>query len=67
MKNYEKIVGPLTAMLQKNAFVWTYDSLAAFEALKLAMTKTLVLEFLDFENIFVVECDASYYGIRVVL
>lgn len=38
VKNYRVIATPLTAMLRKNSFVWTEESLAAFEALKLAMT-----------------------------
>lgn len=39
-EHYGVIVAQLTAMLRKNSFVWTQGSLAAFEALKLAMPKS---------------------------
>ena len=41
--------------------------MAAFQALKLAVTSTPVLCLPDFSLDFVVECDTSTYGFGVVL
>ncbi|XP_074383423.1 putative mitochondrial protein AtMg00860 [Apium graveolens] len=65
--NYGLIATPLTNMLRKNSFTWTRESMAAFEHLKRAMTTTPVLALPNFENDFSVECDASDYGMGVVL
>jgi hypothetical protein len=67
VKNYGKIVAPLTALLKKNSFTWTPTAAQAFQTLKMAMCTTLVLDLLDFTKTFVLECDASGKGIGVVL
>jgi hypothetical protein len=65
--NYGAIAAPLTTLLKKEGFVWPDEATAAFSALKGAVTTTPVLTLPDFTKSFVVECDASTYGFRVVL
>jgi hypothetical protein len=67
VKNYEKIVAPLTALLKKNSFTWTPAAAQAFQTLKMAMCTTPVLSLPDFTKTFVLECDASGKGIGVAL
>jgi hypothetical protein len=67
VKNYGKIVAPLTALLKKNSFTWTPAISQAFQTLKMAMCTTPVLTLPDFTKTFVLECDASGKGIGVVL
>jgi hypothetical protein len=64
VKNYGKIVAPLTALLKKNSFTWTP---AAFQTLKTTMCTTLVLALPNFTKTFVLEFDASRKGIGIVL
>jgi hypothetical protein len=67
VKNYGKIVAPLTALLKKNSFTWTPTVAQDFQTLKMAMCTIPVLALPDFTNTFVLECDASGKGIGVVL
>jgi hypothetical protein len=67
VKNYRKIATPLTALLKKNSFTWTPAAAQAFQNLKMAMCTTLVLALPDFTKTFVLECDAPWKGIGVVL
>jgi hypothetical protein len=67
VKNYGKIVAPLTALLKKNYFTWTPTVAQDFQTLKMAMCTTPVLALPDFTKTFVLECDASGKGIGVVL
>ena len=67
VQNYGKIAAPLTALLKKNAFSWNVAVDQAFQALKEAMCTTLVLDFPNFTNIFVLECETSRKGTGVVL
>lgn len=67
VQNYDLIAAPLTNMLRKNAFTWSRKLTAAFEHLKRAMTTTPVLALPNFENDFLVECNASDYGVGAVL
>lgn len=39
IKNYAKIVFPLTEILKEDSFIWTSESQSAFESLKIAMIK----------------------------
>jgi hypothetical protein len=63
VKNYGKIVAPLTALLKKNSFTWTPTTAQDFQTLKMAMCTTPVLALPDFTNTFVLECDAFRKGI----
>ena len=67
VQNYERIVAPLTSLLNKDALSWTPEAAQAFEQLKEEMCKALALTTLDFTKSFVVECNASRNGIGVVL
>ncbi|XP_021727669.1 uncharacterized protein LOC110694813 [Chenopodium quinoa] len=58
---------PLTELLKKGAFEWIETSHKAFIQLKEALYSASVLVVLDFSKMFVVETDASNYGIGVVL
>jgi len=65
--NYGIIAAPLTARLKKEAFRWTDDATAAFDALKIALTSAPVLQLPDFDKEFIVDCDASGSGFGAVL
>jgi hypothetical protein len=67
VKNYGKIVAPLTTLLKKNSFTWTPTTAQDFKTLKMAMCTTLVLALIDFKKTFFLECDASGKGIGVFL
>ncbi|MDO5305520.1 MAG: RNase H-like domain-containing protein, partial [bacterium] len=67
IKNYAHLTAPLTNLLKKNSFQWNDEIRRCFEMLKQIMSTTPVLATPDFSKSFVVECDASGYGIGVVL
>ena len=67
VKNYGRIVAPLTTLLKTDAFSWTPEATKAFERLKEAMCQAPVLVMSDFTKTFIVECDASRNEICVVL
>jgi len=63
IKGYGSIAAPLTQMLKKNSFGWTASAQNAFEALKLAVTQAPVLALPNFAQPFIIECDASGWGL----
>jgi hypothetical protein len=67
VKNYGKIVAPLTALLKKNSFTWTPTAAQAFQTLKTTMCTTPALALPDFTKTFILECDASGKVIGAVL
>jgi len=67
VQNYGKLTTPLTALLTKNAFIWTPTTNQSFQALKEDMCMTPIMEFPDFTNNFVLECVSSEKGIGAVL
>lgn len=67
IKGYGLIATPLIALLKKNAFNWSEAASKSFDELKRAVTKPLVHSLLDFNQPFTLECDASGYGVGVVL
>ena len=67
VRNYGRIVAPLTTLTKKDAFSWTPEATQTFEQLKEAMCKAPVLTTLDFTKTFVVECDALGNGIYTIL
>ncbi|XP_068649040.1 uncharacterized mitochondrial protein AtMg00860-like [Aristolochia californica] len=67
ISNFAALVAPLTNLLHRNAFVWNEETNTAFQTLKTALAIEPVLQLPNFEELFVVECDASGGGIGVVL
>lgn len=67
VKHYAQIAGPLTAQLKKENYGWTGEATAAFQNLKTAMNTAPVLAVPDFREGFVVETDASGYGLGAVM
>ncbi|XP_077228378.1 putative mitochondrial protein AtMg00860 [Tasmannia lanceolata] len=67
IKDYGKIVGPVTKMLQKDSFHWLEEATTTFQQLKKVMTTPPVLALPDFSKPFLIECDASGRGVGVVL
>ena len=63
VQNYGRITTPLTTLLKKYAFSWTLEETQAFQQLKEAMCKSLVLATPKFTKTFIMECDASGNGI----
>jgi hypothetical protein len=62
------IAKPLTGLLKKHSlFLWTATHETAFSTLKSALCNAPVLGLPDFSKTFIVETDASGYGIRAVL
>jgi len=67
VKNYGKIVAPLIVLLKSNAFGWTPRTDHSFQAFKVAMCTTPILALTNFNNTFVLECDASGKCIEAIL
>ncbi|CAA0830191.1 Uncharacterized mitochondrial protein AtMg00860 [Striga hermonthica] len=67
IKGYGEISKPLTLLLRKNQFHWGKEADEAFSRLKKAMTSAPVLSLPNFSKPFIVETDASGYGIGAVL
>ena len=67
VKGYGSIAAPLTNQLKKDSFKWGEDATNAFEALKKAMADLPMLALPDFNRPFIIETDASGYGIGTVL
>lgn len=67
IKDYGVIDAPFTALLKKDSFHWSLDADLAFNVLKHAVSNPPVLALPDFSKPFVVECNASGYGLGAVL
>ncbi len=69
IKNFAKIVGPLTNLLKKFAGSYEWDGTCdeAFETLKGILVKALVLKLPDFDKDFEIHSDASDFSIGGVL
>lgn len=66
--NFAKLSQPLTSLLKKGKhFKWTDEQKTAFEELKRRLTESPVLACPDFDKTFVLQTDASDYGLGAVL
>jgi hypothetical protein len=69
IKNFAKIVAPLTNLLKKSSGTYEWDEACngAFETLKGILVKTPVLKLLNFDKDFEICSNASNFAIRRVL
>jgi hypothetical protein len=67
IQDYRTIVAPLMKLLRKDDFQWGTEAEAAFRALQQALTSAPVLQLPNFDQTFIVECDASGIGVGGVL
>lgn len=65
--SYAQIAQPLSDQLKRDNFGWTEAATTAYETLKTAMVQAPVLRLPNFDQLFVLETDASGYGIGGVL
>jgi hypothetical protein len=67
IQNYGLVAHPLTQLLKKEAFAWNTDAEQAFITLKQALVEGPALQLPNFDDAFIVNCDASGTRFDVVL
>ena len=67
VKGYVSVAAPLTNLLKLNAYQWSNSTQQAFQKLKATMSSTPVLRLPNFEQEFILETDASNFGIGAML
>jgi hypothetical protein len=61
-------VKPLTRLTEKNtAYIWTEDCKKAFDTLREKLIEGVGLAYPDPEIHFILDCDASQFGLGAVL
>ncbi|XP_068657948.1 uncharacterized mitochondrial protein AtMg00860-like [Aristolochia californica] len=65
--DYGQITAPLNNLLKCNAFTWSEIADSSFQQLIQVLSSTLVLQLPNFEESFVIECDAFRGGIGTIL
>ncbi|XP_074347660.1 uncharacterized protein LOC141686530 [Apium graveolens] len=64
---YATIAHPLTDQMKRDHFGWTENATASFELLKRSLAQAPILAMPNFNKAFIVETDASSFGLGVVL
>lgn len=65
---FSSLISPITALLRKGRkFLWTSDCEASFCKIKECLVKAPVLSCPNYSLPFIVQCDASNYGLGAVL
>jgi hypothetical protein len=67
IRDFGIIASPLMRLLRRDAFAWDNEATAAFEALKGTLTTGPILQMPDFDQPFIVDCDASGAGFGAIL
>jgi len=67
IQGFGVIAAPLTRLLRRDAFSWDEEAETAFQALKGALTTGHVLQMPNFDELFMVDCDASGVGFGAIL
>ena len=68
VKGFSSIASPLTELIKKDVpFVWGDEQEKSFQALKLMLSSSPLLQLPNFDKAFEIECDASGVGIGGVL
>ena len=67
IRDFGTIAAPLTRLMRKDAFSWSEEAEAAFQALKRALSTWPVLQMPVFDKLFTVDCDASGAGFGAAL
>ena len=68
VKDFSSIAAPLFALMKKDAkFVWTDECQTAFDTLKTRLTSAPILALPTDEGTYVLDTDASDYGLGAVL
>lgn len=66
--DFSTLISPLTALLRKGKkFLWTPECEASFRKIKECLVQAPVLNCPDYDLPFVIQCDASGYGLGAVL
>jgi hypothetical protein len=67
IKDFGSIAAPLTTLLKKEGFKWGLAADTTFQELKKALSTAPVLQLPNFDQMFIVDCDASGSGFGAVL
>ena len=68
IRNFAHIEEPLNKLLQKERqFYWSADCVSSFKTIKAAFKDTITLSYLNFTKPFIVDFNASDFGIGGVL
>ena len=67
VKGYGILTKPLTNLFRLKQFPWPPEAQSAFDNVKVALTRTPVLDLPNFQEPFTIETDAWHDGIGAVL
>nr|KYP74091.1 Retrovirus-related Pol polyprotein from transposon 17.6 [Cajanus cajan] len=67
VKGFGVVAKPLSDMLKKDNFVWNQEAKVAFQQLKDLLSNAPVLALPDWNKVFIMDVNASGYGIGAVL